>query len=160
MKKICILLIACCLTLSASAQKKRNVTSYHQQEVECLGVELDGSQTVRAQGSGRNKADAVEQAKKNAVWAVIFNGIRGGMQGCDMRPLVNEANAHDKYEDYFNAFFADGGEYLKYVSMEDQKRGSKDKAKNKYVKSYTVTVRVLRSELRSRLLEDNVLTRE
>lgn len=131
--------------------------SFQNGSVECLGVELDGSQTLRSFGKGRNKADAVEQARKNAVWAVIFDGIRGGIAGCDMRPLVAEANARDKYEDYFNIFFADGGEYKKYVSSEDEKRRSNDVTQNKYVKNYTVTVRVLRSELKARLRQDGIL---
>jgi len=139
------------------AVKAQNVASFHDQPVECLGVELDGSQTLRSMGSGKTKSDAVEQAKKNAVWAVLFNGIRHGKAGCDMRPLLNEANAKEKYEEYFNIFFADGGEYKKYVSMEDEKRRSKDKTKNKYYKNYTITVRVLRSELKTRLKQDNVL---
>lgn len=148
------LAVALCMSVSAQAQ---GVASFHDQPVECLGVELDGSQTLRSTGSGNTKSDAVEQAKKNAVWAVIFDGIRQGKAGCDMRPLLNEANAREKYEEYFNIFFADGGEYKKYVSMEDEKRRSKDKSKNKYYKNYTITVRVLRSELKARLKQDNVL---
>lgn len=148
--------LAVVFVMSVGVQAQ-SVVSFHDQPVECLGVELDGSQTLRSMGSGNTKSDAVEQAKKNAVWAVIFDGIRQGKAGCDMRPLLNEANAREKYEEYFNIFFADGGEYKKYVSMEDQKRRSKDKSKNKYYKNYTITVRVLRSELKARLKQDNVL---
>ena len=46
--------------------------------IECMGVELDGSQTLRVWALGRNKVDALEQAKKNAVREVIFKGIRNG----------------------------------------------------------------------------------
>lgn len=145
------------LLLSLTGCKTPQTSSFQSQEITCLGVELDGSQTVRVTGTGRNKADAIEQAKKNAVWAVVFQGIRGGMQGCDVRPLVNEANARDKYEEYWNIFFMDNGEYLKYVSSEDKKNRSNDKAKNKYSANYTTTVRVLRSELRARLRADNIL---
>ena len=35
-------------------------------DTECIGVEGDGSQTVKGWGSGRNREDAVEQAKKMA----------------------------------------------------------------------------------------------
>ena len=126
-------------------------------QVECLGVELDGSQTVRVLGAGRNRADAIEQAKKNAVNAVLFTGIRGGKAGCDMRPLVPEVNAREKYEEYFNIFFMDKGEYMKYVSMEDKRRGSSVKSKTKNEKMYRITVRVLRNELKSRLRADGIL---
>lgn len=50
-------------------------SAYYEYEVECLGVELDGSQTLRIWGVGRNKKDAVEQAKKNAVRIVLFKGM-------------------------------------------------------------------------------------
>lgn len=140
-------------SFNANAQ----MATYQKQAIECLGVEGDGSQTLRITGTGRNKADAVEQAKKDAVSAVIFTGIRGGLKGCDSRPLINELDARDKYDEYFNIFFMDNGEYLKYVSMEDRKRGSTVKSKNKYFTNYRVTVRVLRSDLKARLRADGVI---
>ena len=142
--------------MTAMAQKTA-VYAYTNKTLECLGVELDGSQTLRVSGIGRNKADSKEQAKKNAVWAVIFNGIQGGAEGCNTRPLINEPNAAEKYEDYFNIFFADNGDYKEYISMEDTKRRSAKKAKSKVAANYTITVRVLRPQLRQRLISDGVL---
>ena len=141
---------------TTAVQAQRRAT-YQKQAIECMGVEGDGSQTLRVTGTGRNKADAVEQAKKDAVMAVIFDGIRGGLQGCDSRPLINELDARDKYDEYFNIFFMDKGEYTKYVSLEDRKLRSNDKSKNKYFKNYRLTVRVLRSELKARLKADGVI---
>ena len=54
-------------------------SAYYEYDAECLGVELDGSQTLRIWGVGRNKKDAVEQAKKNAVRTVLFKVIHGGL---------------------------------------------------------------------------------
>ena len=101
MKKLVILLVvivASHFDLSAQA-------IYDRSSIKCIGVELDGSQTLRVLGYGRNRADAKEQAMKNAVWAVIFDGIRDGVKGCNTRPLVTEVNAKERYEDYFNIFF-------------------------------------------------------
>lgn len=139
--------------------------AYFEYEPECLGVELDGSQTLRVWGVGRNKKDAVEQAKKDAVRAVVFKGIRGGLSGCNTKPVIFEVNAEEKYEDYFNVFFMDNGEYLKYVSMKDEKRVNlfkkdKEKEKSKHFVKYAITVRVLRSELKKRLEDDNILQRK
>lgn len=131
--------------------------AYDRSSIKCLGVELDGSETLRVLGYGRNRSDAKEQAMKNAVWAVIFDGVRDGAAGCNMRPLVTEVNAKERYEEYFNRFFADNGEYLKYVSLRDTRRGSKVKDKDKIGYSYQLTVRVLRSELKARLKADNVI---
>lgn len=152
-KHFSLILALMLCAFSANAQ----MATYQKQVIECLGVEGDGSQTLRVTGTGRNKADAKEQAKKDAVAAVIFDGIRGGLNGCDSRPLINEMNARDKYDEYFNIFFMDGGEYQKYVSMEDKKLRSTVKSKNKYFKNYRITVRVLRSELKARLKADGVI---
>lgn len=94
---------------------------------------------------------------KNAVWAVIFDGIREGSGGCNVRPLVTEVNASERYEDYFNIFFADDGEYKKYVTLRDTKKRSGGKAKDKLGYSYDLTVTVLRPQLKARLKADNLI---
>ena len=94
---------------------------------------------------------------KNAVWAVIFDGIKEGVGGCDVRPLVTEVNAKERYEDYFNLFFSDNGEYKKYVTLRDTKRMSGGKSKDKLGYAYDLTIRVLRPQLKARLKEDNVI---
>lgn len=147
-------------TMQVCAQT--TTSAYQIYDPECLGVELDGSQTLRVWGVGRNKKDAVEQAKKNAVKAVVFSGIRNGISGCNTRPVLMEVNAEEKYEDYFNVFFMDGGEYLKYISMKDEKRVNlfkkdKDKEKSQHFVKYGITVRVLRSELKKRFENDNII---
>ena len=154
MKKILLSFLVAFLLMSADAQAQ-NV--YARSSIRCMGVELDGSQTLRVQGYGRNRSDAKEQAMKNAVWAVIFDGIRDGVEGCNMRPLVTEVNAKERYEDYFNIFFSDNGEYKKYVSLRDTKKRSGGRVKEKLGYSYDLTIRVLRADLKARLKADNLI---
>lgn len=155
MKKIlCFISLLLFSTMNLKAQTR---ALYAHTSIKCMGVELDGSQTLRVQGYGRNRADAKEQAMKNAVWAVIFDGIKDGVEGCNMRPLVTEVNAKERYEDYFNLFFTDNGAYKEYVSLRDTKRGSGGRKKDKLGYSYDLTIRVLRSQLKARLKADNVI---
>ena len=154
MKKV---LFSMAVALMAALTAGQAQTIVPRTSVRCLGVELDGSETLRVQGYGRNRADAKEQAMKNAVWAVIFDGVIDGAEGCNMRPLVTEANAREHYQEYFDRFFADNGPYKEYVSLRDTKKRSGGKAKNKTGYSYDLTVRVLRSELEARLRHDNVI---
>lgn len=125
--------------------------------VECMGTDMDGSETVRAWGQGKNKSQAMETAKKNAVRTIIFSGVRGGMQGCDLRPIIGGANAQEKNQMYFNRFFADGGAYRDYVSMEDEKRTSRIKSSNKSIENWSIVVRVDRAGLRQRLIDDGIM---
>lgn len=154
MKRLFFISIALMLLASCNTTKP---TAYMTYETHCLGVELDGSQTLLAWGEGKNKSDAEEQAKKNAVRDVIFKGIHAGKSDCTRPPLVNTPNAQQKYEDYFNAFFADGGDYKNFISMADQKWRSGDKEHYQYGEKRSVTVRVLRSELKKKLQNDGIL---
>ena len=154
MKKIIITLLVLMSSAYADAQTQ---TIYARSSVRCMGVELDGSQTLRVQGYGRNRLDAKEQAKKNAVWAVIFDGIREGTGGCNMRPLVTEVNAKERYEDYFNLFFADDGPYKEYVSLKDTNYRSGGRSKDKLGYAYDLTIRVLRAQLKERLKADKII---
>ena len=143
---------------TARAQKKNSGNYTH--KTECMGVELDGSQTLKAWGNGRNRADAVEQAKKNAIRDVIFNGVAEGKQECQLKPLVFEVNAQEKHEDYFNRFFADKGEYLNFISLRDERIGEKlDRDRKKSRESVTngLIVRVLRAELKAKLIADGII---
>ena len=137
-----------------TAQRNSNI-GYYTIESECLGSELDGSITLRAWGTGRNRFDAVDQAKKNALREVIFKGIRKGSPECNQRPLLPEVNAEMKYEDFFNRFFSDRtDDYKKFCSGKDERLDNKifrrGMGDSKMV-TYSVIVRVLRAELKDYL---------
>lgn len=152
-----LLLIPVLLILMAACKSSTQNSTYYTYNTQCLGVEGDGSQTLLVWGEGRNKADAVEQAKKNAVSDVIFKGIHEGNSQCSQVPLLNTPNARQKYDDYFNIFFADGGEYRKYISMADEKNRSRNTERYQYGRKISVTVRVLRAKLKKRLQDDGIL---
>jgi hypothetical protein len=148
------------LMLASISFSQKKTAGYYTYKTECLGVELDGSQTLKAWGNGRNRADAVEQAKKNAVRDVIFRGILEGKQDCNQKPIVFEINAQEKYEDYFNAFFADGGEYKSFISLKDERifdKISRDKKKTSESVTNGIVVRVLRAELKKKLITDSII---
>ena len=142
------------ITSDLTAQRNSNI-GYYTIESECLGSELDGSITLRAWGTGRNRFDAVDQAKKNALREVIFKGIRKGSVECNQRPLLPEVNAEMKYEDFFNRFFSDRtDDYKKFCSGKDERLDNKifrrGMGDSKMV-TYSVIVRVLRAELKDYL---------
>ena len=146
MKKFVFTLFAALLCAGAFAQ-----------ETECISKELDGSLTLRVWGTGRNRTDALEQAKKQAVYEVLFKGITKGNTDYNMRPVMTEVNARQRYQDYFDIFFMDRGEYLKYVSMEDKRAGSTRVHRNYRDVTVGTTVRVLVPQLKARLKADGLL---
>ncbi len=132
--------------------------SYYDQESKLIAIEGDGSYTVRAFGRARNAAHAYAQAQKQAVRDVIFKGLQPASSGMKpVKPLIFEVNAEEKYEDYFDRFFVDGGEYLKYVSYKERKASSSDFTRNDVQSTAQVTVSVLRTELKQRLIQDGII---
>lgn len=147
-----------CITSYSYAQKNYRGADYTY-EVSCLGSEMDGSITVESYGMGRNYSDASEQAKKNAVMAVIFKGIKIGVGDCNNSPIILSSNAQSRYEEYFAAFFKDNGPYMQYVSLKDERIGNKIKRnvkKSEEMQQRKVVVRVDRLGIKKKLQEDNI----
>lgn len=159
MKHVHYLLIAgMAVLLSACGTKKVAETAgFGNYETECLGNDVDGQQMLRVYGTGINEDDAVEQAMKKAVSDVTFVGISGGQGDCNAYPVVDQANARQKYDVYFDKFFKKGGTYKKYVTLKRQQK----KNANAYQGAGTVTMEVVlkvdRPGLKKRFQKDKIL---
>lgn len=161
MRKLMIYAAVACMILLTGCKSKviPTTAAFHSYPTECMGKSMDGSQTLRVWASGRNKTDAIEQAKKKAVYDVVFTGIQAGSGECNAYPVVDEANARKKYEDYFDLFFADGGAYLKYVSVANQKNSAIQRHYGDGAQTFGIIVTVNRSALRKRLESDNIIVK-
>ncbi len=124
----------------------------------CEGTELDGSQMVRAYGAGKTKRDAKKQLEKNAIRDVLFFGIREGKQGCEVRPLIPTPNARDKHKKYFNKFFSDGGQYKRYVKLNDSPRHTTQKYRGEgKEKIFTKIVTINMVKLERELTQEKII---
>ncbi len=164
MKTKSILIAAATIALMALVGScgSRKSQAYYDQKSKVIGTELDGSYTIRAWGRARNAADAFVQAQKQAVYDVIFTEIQfvSGQAPSSsgvLRPLIYEVNARQKYEDYFNAFFADGGAYKQFSSLKEKRDFSTNYSKTDTQTTAQVTVCVKRTELKQRLIADGII---
>jgi hypothetical protein len=154
-KKLFLIIVSAVMLTACKTPQK--ATTYRDYEPECLGIAHDGSQTIRAWGFGKDDEEAVDKARKNALNAVLFKGITAGVEGCNQRPLVPEVNARERYEDYFDRFFRNGGEWEKFVTGDDERLYGREEQRNSLGERAGVVVRVLRNELRMKLKEDGIL---
>lgn len=160
MKKQLVFMLAVALVvLTGCKSKEVSTAAFHSHTTECLGKSMDGSQTLRVWASGRNRTDAIEQAKKKAVYDIVFTGIQAGSGECNAYPIVDEANARKKYEDYFDLFFADGGAYKQYVSSTNQKKSAMQRHYGDGTQTFGIVVTVNRSALRQRFISDNIIVK-
>ena len=157
MKKTTFLLLISSLVFF-SCKPSKKISGNYTHEIECMGTELDGSITLKSWGKGKNRADALEQARKEAVNAVLFVGIRNGKPDCDSRPIFNMPNYRENNSDYFNAFFTDKGSYMKFVSNKDESFAKKERAPGRDGEvMFGFIIRVLRSELKKQMITDKIL---
>ncbi|MDD7888110.1 hypothetical protein [Flavivirga sp. 57AJ16] len=98
-------------------EKANKDTKIWRYDIECEGIAKQGSKLVKVWSYSKNPKHAISHAMKNAIHGIIFKGYAGGGQGCtSLKPLVKSAETEEKFMAFFDTFFMDGGEYLKYVS--------------------------------------------
>jgi hypothetical protein len=120
MKNICFIFVYFLLVSHSFSQGNRKAnqdTQNWRYEVEGVGVGKEGTYLVRVWSYSKKPDIAIEQAKKNAVHAIIFQGFIGLNRVGSQPPICNEPGAEKKHEDFFKSFFADNGYYMKYVFL-------------------------------------------
>lgn len=157
MKKYLFLLIIISGIILTNCGVRSSQASYNY-DSKIISAELDGSYNIRAFGRGRNAIVAYDEARKQAVYDILFNIIQSNNSRIsDLRPLMLEVNAKNKYEDYFNAFFSDGGAYRNFTSLHDTRILTENWHNNKNQVVVQVSVTVDRKALKQKLIEDNIL---
>lgn len=130
-------------------------------EIEVENVGLQGACNVKVWSFSKNPAVATEQAKKNAVHGMIFKGVadKAGIKG--KKPLVADVTMEEKHAEFFKNFFAEGGEYMKYVAYTTSGQvGAGDVMKvSKKSREYKVgvVVTVQYDQLRKRLEQEGIV---
>ena len=146
MKKITgIIVIALVMLIGGSvfspafsqAKKKANKdTENWRYEVECAGIGKEGTYLIKVWSYSKKPQVAMEQSKKNAVHAIIFQ----------------------EKADFFEEFFADGGKYMKYVSSaNDGAIGEGDRVKVGKEYKVGVIVTVFKDNLRKDLEDAGIV---
>ena len=153
-----ILLIFSLVQLASGQSRKKRLADEDTQnwryEIQCVGTGVQGTYLIKVWSYSKDPKIAIEQAKKNAVHAIIFQGFAGGAQGCvTQKPLARNPNIENEQAGFFSTFFADGGKYMKYVTLtNDGAVGAADRYKiGKREYKIGVIVSVRKDELRKDL---------
>lgn len=155
MKKTIFLLLSAivCLNVNATSVQQKNAnkdTQAYRYEIVCAGNAQPGCYLVKVSSYNKKQEIAEKQCRKNAVHGVLFKGFSGD-RGCTaQRALINIPGAEDQNAKYFETFFAEGGEFMKYASIVPGTTISEKVGKERKV---TCTVNVRKDELR-KCMED------
>ena len=99
---------------------------------------------------------ALNQAKKNAIDAVLFKGVAGNNLGCNAKePLIINGVYNDNFE-YFEDFFYNTRQYNQFATAPSGTAESSEKLKRKMNKvTFIISVNV--DELRKKLEYDKII---
>ncbi len=157
MKKL-LLIVMLSLPVAVTAQqhrqktKKANIeTSEWKYEIAPVSVGSQGNVVVAVWSDSPNPVVAAEQSKKNAVHGVIFKGFPSNGSVPGKKPLVQNSAAEQEHAEYFDNFFADGGPYMRFVTLTGNERDVTKIDKRRYRVGAVVVVNYdnLRRELES-----------
>lgn len=159
-KKI-VLALFCALAMVTAGyaqkekEKDKNKLMDDEYEVKFMRTAVEGTILFKIYSYGKNEDACIENAKRNAVKAILFTGIPGS----DLqKPLVTDAGAIETHKDYFNAFFQKGGKYLQYVALSTD--GSIDSDDRLRVGKFTkigIAVLVQKAALRKEMEDAKVI---
>lgn len=154
---IAVLLSAFSTTHADNKKKKAEQdTQAWNYEVETISKNKTGGYILKVWSYSKDVNVAEEQSKKNAVHAVVFKGVpegSGQVRTPGIKALIpNDSSRPD--DEFFSTFFADGGDYMRYVTVSNngfsdviklpkkKKDGTDKKSVYKFKVGLTVTVDV------------------
>ena len=161
--KMGVLLTLAVIIASCASSPQKIADQYTRQwryEIEPVAIGATGSELIKVWSYSKNQVVAVEQAKKNAVHGIIFSGYTGKNGVSTKPPMASSPNLENEKKEFFDPFFANGGRYMKFVSVtNDGSIGSKDRLKvgNEYKIGVIVSVAV--AELRKDLEDAGIIRR-
>nr|WP_315193449.1 hypothetical protein [uncultured Flavobacterium sp.] len=90
----------------------KNSNSY---QTECISLETDGYISFKIWDTKQGKSYKIEQARKDAIHAVLYAGIAGS-NGCSTQTaLLDKSEDIDKFKKIENEFFSSKGKWAQYT---------------------------------------------
>ncbi|MEI7829679.1 MAG: hypothetical protein WCI31_07905 [Prolixibacteraceae bacterium] len=149
------------VTVCGQTRKERKAMydSQYNYELACLAVGNDGTKLIKVWGYGKKVDNAIYDAKRTAVAAVIFRGVPAG-NGAAPTPSLLPVDGYGLNMDFFDEFFKDGGMYLSFVNLTtDGTPGGADNIKMSHGYKVAVSASINFNELRKYLQDKGIVKR-
>ena len=102
------ILILCSLTLLSFSSKNRTY------QTQCVTIETDGYIIIKIWDTKKGSHYKAENARKDAVNAILYSGIAGN-KGCSTQlPILNKAEEQEEFKSIEKSFFTRNGKWSTY----------------------------------------------
>ena len=161
MKRKLLYIVLCTLVLSLASCGAKRSQAFYDQPSRVLSADFNGTYVVRTQVRSKDAVTAFYDAQRKVVKEIIFDGIQAANNGVsDLKPLCLDMNAQEKYEDYWNAFFSDGGPWKQFTNYSKRRVVTTRYERDGRQMIETGTVTVDRAGIKKKLQEDGIIPKE
>ena len=101
---ILLLTISCLILLSF-------VINSRTYQTECISLESDGYIAIKVWDTQKGSKYKAEQARKDAIHAILFSGISGGNGCATQPPILNKSEEQNNFKNIEKTFFANNGKW-------------------------------------------------
>jgi len=124
-------------------------------QTECVSLETDGYVTIKIWDTNKGKSYNAQQARKDAVAAILYSGI-SGTNGCSTQsPILNKAEEQQNFKSIEKKFFSRNGKWIVFTRSSAVETTLPNSLGDKKWKVYQVSVS--RNELRKYLEEQKII---
>lgn len=116
--KLALLCLSTITLISCGAQRMVSTqTASDNSTFECIGLTDKGECIVSATGTGSSASSISSVVLKNAIYALLFDGIKGNEENRikDLLPMIADKNTLNTETEYFTSFFSANGKYLQFI---------------------------------------------
>lgn len=124
-------------------------------QTECLTLETDGYLTIKIWDTKKAAKYKPEQARKDAIHAILFSGISGGSGCATQPPLLNKTEEQENFKSIEKSFFAKNGKWAMYTRSSATETTLPANLGIKNWKVYQVSIS--KNELRKYLEEQKII---
>lgn len=143
-----LVIVVSCFLLSFSISKRNYQT-------ECVAIESNGFITIKIWDSKRGSRYKIEQARKDAIHAVLYSGIAGN-RGCTTQyPILNNSKNQENFKKIEKDFFSRNGKWSTFTQSASVETTLPANLGSRNWKVYQVSVS--KNNLRKFLEEQNII---
>ena len=111
MKKIHTIYLTLIVTILSSFGIKNNRTY----QTECVTLETDGYVTIKIWDTKKGAKYQPEQARKDAINAILYSGVSSGVGCTTQPPILNKLDEQENFKAIEKNFFAKNGKWSMFT---------------------------------------------
>jgi len=124
-------------------------------QTECITIETDGYATFKIWDTNIGAKYSQEEARKDAVYAILFSGISGSIGCATQPPILNKTEEQENFKTIEKSFFSNKGKWTIFTRSAVTETTLPANLGTKNWKVYQVSVS--KNELRKYLEEQKII---